>query len=498
MKQFKQWISQNSVFVCTVLIAVLVIVFGAIFSKELGTISGIVMSWVSLNFGWLYIWAIVIFCAFLAWISFSKYGKIKLGGDNEKPEFSNFSWYSMLFCGSTGIGLVFWSIAEPLSHYSVPPVGIEPGTMQAIDFSVRTCYLHWGITQWVCFAIVGLGIVYFQFRKGKNAQLSNLLTPLVGDKATAGWFGKTIDAFAVVVSFAGVATSLGLGVSQICGGLDYLFDIPKTNNTILIIIVLITLVFIVSAITGIYKGIKMLSNLNTILALVLLFLAFAVGPKITIVNNLTNSVGQHLQYLFSDLFMTIAFGDNDWVMNWRVFYYAWFIAWTPFVGMFIARISKGRSICEFIMGVVVVPTVFSIIWLAVFSAIALTTVQGWSIEAVQQLVASPETAVFIVFNHYPLAKVISVIVVVLLGVFFITSADSATFSLSVMTSNGSLNPPTYKKVLWGIIVAVIAYVLLSAQSLKPLQTISIAATLPFLFIMLAMIPALMKELKNER
>jgi len=497
MKKFKQWISQNSVFVCTVLIAVLVIVFGAIYSKELGTISAIFMQWVSSRFGWLYIWSIVIFCVFLAWISFSKYGKIKLGGDNEKPEFSNFSWYSMLFCGSTGIGLVFWSIAEPLSHYSMPPVGIEPGTMQAIDFSVRTCYLHWGLTQWVCFAIVGLGIAYFQFRKGKNAQLSNLLNPLVGDKATNGWFGKIIDGFAVVVSFAGVATSLGLGVSQICGGLDYLFDIPKTNNTILIIIVLITLVFIISAITGIYKGIKLLSNLNTILALVLLFLAFVIGPKITIINNLTNSVGQHLQYLFSDLFMTNAFGDNDWVMNWRVFYYAWFIAWTPFVGMFIARISKGRTIREFIMGVVIVPTVFSIIWLAVFSAIALTTVKGWSVEAVQQLVASPETAVFIVFNHYPLAKVISVIIVVLLGVFFITSADSATYSLSVMTSNGNITPPVYKKVLWGIIVAVIAYVLLSAQSLKPLQTISIAATLPFLFIMLAMMPALVKELKKD-
>ena len=498
MKKFKQWISVNSVFVCTVLIAVLVIVFGAIYSRELGTLSGIFMQWVSSRFGWLYIWSIVIFCVFLAWISFSKYGKIKLGGDNEKPEFSNFSWYSMLFCGSTGIGLVFWSIAEPLSHYSVPPVGIEPGTMQAIDFSVRTCFLHWGLTQWVCFAIVGLGIAYFQFRKGKNAQLSNLLNPLVGDKATNGWFGKIIDGFAVVVSFAGVATSLGLGVSQICGGLDYLFDIPKTNNTILIIIVLITLVFIISAITGIYKGIKLLSNLNTILALVLLFLAFMVGPKITIINNLTNSVGQHLQYLFSDLFMTNAFGDNDWVMNWRVFYYAWFIAWTPFVGMFIARISKGRTIREFIMGVVIVPTVFSIIWLAVFSAIALTTVQGWTIEAVQQLVASPETAVFIVFNNYPLAKVISVIIVVLLGVFFITSADSATYSLSVMTSNGNITPPVYKKVLWGVIVAVIAYVLLSAQSLKPLQTISIAATLPFLFIMLAMMPALVKELKKEK
>ncbi|MBQ9664952.1 MAG: BCCT family transporter [Bacteroidaceae bacterium] len=493
----KNWYKANCVFFWTLIIAIGMIVFGAVYSSILGEISGICMSWVSHYFGWLYILSVVTFVGFCLWISFSKYGQVKLGKDDEWPEFSNFSWYSMLFCGSTGIGLVFWSIAEPLSHYAAPPYGIEAGTMEAIDFSIRTCYLHWGVTQWVCFAVVGLGIAYFQFRKGRNAQLSNLLSPLVGDKLTEGWFGKFIDGFSVVVSFAGVATSLGLGVSQICGGLYHLFDIPKTENTILTIIIFITLVFIISAITGVYKGIKFLSNLNTYLALTLLTLAFIVGPKIIILNNLTNSVGQHLQYFLKDVFMVNAFGDNDWVMNWRVFYYAWFVAWVPFVGMFVARISKGRTIREFIMGVVIVPSVFTIIWLSVFSAIALSTVQGWSLESVQDLIASPETAVFIVFNEYPLSKIISIMIIVLLGVFFITSADSATYSLSVMTSNGDINPPTYKKVVWGIVEATIAYVLLSAGSLKPLQTISIAATLPFLVVMIAMMPALLKDLRKN-
>lgn len=495
--QMKNWYKNNSVFFWTLLIAIGVIVFGAYYSSTLGEISARFMSWVSHYFGWLYILSIVAFIGFCVWISLSKFGKVKLGKEGDKPEFSTFSWFAMLFCGSTGIGLVFWSIAEPLSHYAAPPVGIEPGTMEAIDFSVRTCYLHWGITQWVCFAVVGLGIAYFQFRKGKNAQLSNLLSPLVGDKMTNGWFGRFIDGFSVVVSFAGVATSLGLGVSQICGGLDHLFNIPRTENTILIIIIFITLVFIVSAITGVYKGIKLLSNVNTYLALALLVVAFLVGPKVTILNNLTNSLGQHIQYFFKDVFMTNAFGDNEWVMNWRVFYYAWFVAWVPFVGMFVARISKGRTIREFIMGVVIVPTLFTILWLAVFSAIALSTVQGWSLENVQQLIASPETAVFIVFSHYPLSKVIAIMIIVLLGIFFITSADSATYSLSVMTSNGNINPPVYKKVVWGIVVATIAYVLLSAGSLKPLQTISIAATLPFLIVMIAMMPALVKDLKKS-
>lgn len=491
-----RWYKENCVFFWTLLIAIGVIIFGAAYSSILGEISGKFMSWVSHYFGWLYILSIVAFIGFCVWIAMSKYGKIKLGQNDDKPEFSTFSWYAMLFCGSTGIGLVFWSIAEPLSHYAAPPVGIEPGTMDAIDFSIRTCYLHWGITQWVCFAVVGLGIAYFQFRKGKNAQLSNLLTPLVGEKRTNGWFGKLIDGFSVVVSFAGVATSLGLGVSQICGGLQHLFGIPKTDETIMWIIIFITLIFIISAITGVYKGIKILSNFNTYLAIALLIVAFIVGPKVTILNNLTDSVGQHIQYLPKDLFMINAFGDNDWVMNWRVFYYAWFVAWVPFVGMFVARISKGRTIREFISGVVLVPTLFTIVWLSVFSAIALSTVQGWSIENVQQLIASPETAVFIIFENYPLSKVISMMIVLLLGVFFITSADSATYSLSVMTSNGSITPPTYKKVVWGVVVAAIAYILLSAGSLKPLQTISIAATLPFLIIMLAMMPALVKDLRS--
>lgn len=495
--KLNKWLSNNVVFVVTVVIALGVIVFGALYSQTLSDMSGTLMTWVSVNFGWFYILSVIVFIAFLFFIAISKYGKIKLGKDEDKPEFSTFSWYAMLFCGSTGIGLVFWSIAEPLSHYAAPPIGIAAGTMEAINFSVRTCYLHWGLTQWACFAIVGLGIAFFHFRKGTNSQISNLLTPFVGQKLTNGWFGKMIDGFSVVVSFAGIATSLGLGVSQICGGLVYLFGFEKSNETILMIIIFVTMVFIISAITGVYKGIKILSNLNTYLALALLVIAFMIGPKITIMNNLTNSVGLHIQNIIGDLFMTNAFGENDWVMNWRVFYYAWFVAWCPFVGMFIARISKGRTVGEFITGVVIVPTIFSIIWLAVFSGIALTTVQGWGVENVQQLISSPETAVFIVFNKYPLAKIVSMMIITLLAVFFITSADSATYSLGVMTSNGNLNPPTYKKIIWGIIVAAIAYSLLSAGSLKPLQTISIAASLPFLFIMLAMMPAMLKEMRRD-
>lgn len=491
------WIRKNVVFVISVFIALVIIIYGYMKPEQLSDVSATVMSWVSNGFGWLYIAFVFFLCFFLLYLAIGKYGHIKLGGSDAKTEYSNFHWYAMLFCGGTGIGLVFWSIAEPLSHYASPPEGVEAGTVEAANFSVRTCFLHWGVTQWVCFALVGLGIAYFQFRKGKSGMISNLLSPLWGGRISGGALGKAVDIFSVVVSFAGVATSLGLGVSQICGGLNFLFEIPNVSSVWLTIIVVITMVFLISAISGVNRGIKLLSSLNTVIAFTLLILAFVVGPKISIFNTLVNGVGQHIQNFLGDSLMISSFGDNSWIMNWRVFYYAWFIAWTPFVGMFIARISKGRTIREFIVGVVIIPTVFTIIWLSVFGTIALSTTASWSLDGVKELIASPETAVFIVFSEYPMSRVISMLIVVLLAIFFITSADSATYSLSMMTSEGDINPPVYKKVIWAIIEAAIAYVLLSVGSLKPLQTISIAASLPFLFIMIAMCPALMKELRKE-
>ena len=489
-------IKTEFVFIVSVITAAVIILYGTIFRDNLINVAGVMMSWVSNYFGWLYIIFVFFLCLFLAWLAFGKYGSVRLGQDDELPEYSNFHWFAMLFCGGTGIGLVFWSIAEPLSHYADPPEGITAGSIEAINFAVRTCFLHWGITQWVCFALVALGIAFFQFKKGKNALISNLLSPLLGEKLTQGWFGKIVDVFSVVVSYAGVATSLGLGVTQISSGLNYLFGVPDNENTWLIIIVIISCVFLAGTITGVDKGIKLLASINTYIAFSLLLTVFLVGPKISIFNTLVNGVGQHIQNFFGDILMTNSFGDNSWIVNWRVFYYAWFIAWTPFVGLFIARISKGRTIREFIIGVVMIPTIFTIIWLSVFGTIALDTVGDWGIDTVTQLVASPQTAIFIVFSEYPLSKAISAMTICLLAFFFITSADSATYALGMMTSGGDINPPKYKEVIWATISATIAYVLLSAGSLKALQTISIVASLPFLFIMIAMCPALIKALKE--
>lgn len=494
MEALKERIKQNSVFLCSLAIAGALIVYGGVFNDNLNSVSETIMGWVSRNFGWLYVACVFCFCLLLTLVAFSKYGNIKLGEQEDKPEYSNFSWYSMLFCGGTGIGLVFWSIAEPISHYVSPPDGIDPGTAQAADFSMRTCFLHWGVTQWVCFAVIGLAMAYFQFRKHKKALISDLISPVLGDKSSNGIIGKIIDVFTVVVSFAGVATSLGLGVLQICGGLDYLAGIPNNKNTWFLVIVAVTVVFLISAISGLHRGIKLLSNINTYLAFALLGIAFIVGPKIDVLNNLVSATGQHIQYFFSDVLMI---DNSQWTMNWRVFYYAWFIAWTPFVGMFIAQISKGRTIREFIFGVVLIPTIFTVVWLSVFGTIALDASDNWSLTELANMVASPETAVFIVFERYPCAKIISGLIVLILAVFFITSADSATYCLSMMTSNGNNTPSVIKKIIWAIVEALLAYLLLSAGSIKPLQTISIASSLPFLLVMIVICWAFIKELKKE-
>lgn len=301
MDKIIKYIKHNIVFCVSVFVAVVIIVLGYIFAPELDSISSVIMAFVSDKFGWLYLGFVFVLCFFLTWLAMGKYGDVRLGKPEDKPEYSNFSWFAMLFCGGTGIGLVFWSIAEPISHYAAPPSGVvTPGTLETAEFSIRNCFLHWGITQWACFAIVGLGIAYFQFRKEKTGQISNLIAPLVGEKLTNGIFGKVIDTFAVIVSFAGVATSLGLGVTQICGGLNYLWGVPNNSKVWLIIIVVITVVFLVSAMSGVNKGIKLLSNINTYLALLLLVLGFIVGPKISVLNTLVNGVGQKFRFGYFD------------------------------------------------------------------------------------------------------------------------------------------------------------------------------------------------------
>ncbi len=498
MKQIFEAIKKNTVFAISLVISLVVIIYGAINSSGMTTLSNILLSFLNNNFAWFYLLALPCFFVFLVWLACSKYGNIKLGEPDEKPEHSTLSWFAMLFCAGTGIGLVFWSIAEPLTHYTIPPYGLEAGSAEAANFSIRTSFLHWGLLPWACFALVGLALAYFQFNKKKSGLISTTFIPLIGEKHSKGVFGKAIDIFSVLVTVAGVATSLGLGCMQICGGFNHLLNIPNNNITWLIVIVIITGVFACSAVSGVGKGIKILSNINSYLAIALLILGFCVGPTNTILNTLVNGLGEHITYFFTDCLKINPYGDTSWEMNWRVFYWAWWVAWAPFVGMFVARISKGRTVREFIIAVMVVPSLLTFVWYSVFGTLAIAAGGNWSLEALAQIAASPETAVFIVFETYPLSKVLSGLVILLLMIFFITSADSATFSLSMMTSNGNMNPPNWKKIAWAIVEAVMAYVLLCSGGLKPLQTVSIAAALPFLAVMVLMCFSIVKAFKKDK
>lgn len=489
MKQMKK---DNTVFYIS-LLSVFAIVFWGIFAPEnFANATNRVYNFLVERFGWLYLVSMFIFVAFSVYLAFSKFGNIKLGPDDSKPDYSTLSWFAMLFGAGMGIGLVFWGVAEPLNHF-IAPVGAEVGSAEAANFAMKSVFMHWGFHPWANYAIIGLALAYFQFRKNKPGLISSIFIPIIGEERSRGPIGKTIDILAVFATISGVATSLGLGTMQINGGLNYLFGIPTTTAVQLTIIGVVTMIFIWTAVSGIDKGIKILSDINLYAAVALLGGVILVGPTIEMINSFTNGFGMYISGFMRDSFHIEPFGDNSWLGGWTIFYWAWWIAWAPFVGSFIARISRGRTIREFIFGVIIAPSVASFVWFAVFGATGIKL--GTEIAA--QAAKVTETALFVVLSHYPLGSILSLLAVFLLCTFFITSANSATFVLGMMTSEGDLNPGNGKKIIWGLVQALLAVTLLLAGGLKTLQIGSIAAAFPFIFVMLLACVSIHKELNSE-
>lgn len=483
------------------LIITFVVVIWAIFAQtNFANSANWLLTSLTNNFGWTYLLSMLIFVVFAVVLAFSKYGNVKLGPDDSVPDYRTSSWFAMLFGAGMGVGLVFWGVAEPLSHYIAPPAGIQPGSIDSANFAMKTSFMHWGFHPWANYSIIGLALAFFQFRKNKPGLISSIFEPLIGEKRVNGFWGKLIDIFAVFATVAGVATSLGLGTLQINSGLKYLFGIPETQFVQISIIIVITIIYIWSAVSGIEKGIKLISDINLYLAFGIMILSFLVGPSVKIINSLVNSFGSYVGTFFQDSLNIQPFGDNSWINGWRIFYWAWWIAWAPFVGTFIARISRGRTIREFVLGVMIAPSVASFIWFAVFGTMGINL--GFTgqipIETLKGIVASPETAFFAIMKHYPLGSLLSLIAVFLLGTFFITSANSATFVLGMLTSNGDLNPSKKKQFVWGILQALLASALLLAGGLKSLQTASVAAAFPFIFIMILACISLWKALSHEK
>lgn len=482
----------NKVFLISLIVVLGFSLWGIVSPVSFGDIANSAFNFLTEQFGWFYLVSMFFFVVFVFVLAFGKYGKIKLGEDDSKPEYSYISWFAMLFSAGMGIGLVFWGVAEPLNHF-VNPVGVEAGTQAAADFSMITSFVHWGIHPWANYAVVAMPLAYMQFRKKKPALISSIFIPLIGEERVNGPIGKFIDILAIFATVAGVATSLGLGVLQINSGLNYLFGVPINNLIQIIIIVTVTILFMISAVTGLDKGILFLSNANITLASVLMVLTLILGPTLAIVNSLTNGIGGFLSGFIRESFAISSFGDNSWIGGWRIFYWAWWIAWAPFVGSFIARISKGRTIKEFVLGVSLVPAIGSFLWFAIFG----TTSMSFGMDVATEAIKVTETAFFVVMEHVPLGSIISLITILLLSTFFITSADSATFVLGMMSSEGNLNPTARVKVIWGAIQSMMAFALMFSGGLQALQTSSIVAAFPFAMVMIGGAFSFIKALKQE-
>ncbi len=482
----------NSVFNISLIIVLVISLWGIISPNSFGDVAGSMFNFLTDKFGWFYLVAMFFFVVFMLYIAFGKYGGIRLGEDDSKPEYSYISWFAMLFSAGMGIGLVFWGVAEPLNHY-LNPMGMGGGTSEAANFAIFQSFLHWGVHPWANYAVIALPLAYMQFRKGKPGLISSIFIPLIGEEKVRGPIGKFIDILAIFATVAGVATSLGLGVLQINSGLNYLFGVPINTLVHIVIIVTVTIMFMASAISGVDKGILLLSNANVAIAFALMLLTFILGPTMKIINSLTNGIGTYLSGFVRESFAINAFGDNGWIAGWRIFYWAWWIAWAPFVGVFIARISKGRTIKEFILGVSIVPAIGSFVWFAIFGATGISLGPEIAAEAIKVT----ETAFFVVMKHIPLGSLISMVAILLLCTFFITSADSATFVLGMMSRHGDLNPDTKTKIIWGAIQSMMALALMLAGGLQVLQTGSIVAAFPFAFVMVFACISFMKALKSE-
>ncbi|EIA5725124.1 BCCT family transporter [Staphylococcus pseudintermedius] len=490
----------SPVFLVSAIIVFAIVLIGVFIPTQFGEFTNTIKLWITDKLGWYYLiltTIVVFFCIFLI---FSPIGKLKLGRPNDKPEFNTVSWFAMLFSAGMGIGLVFYGAAEPISHFASPP-NADPQSTEAFTESLRSTFFHWGFHAWAVYGVVALALAYAQFRKGEPGLLSKTLRPILGDHVD-GLIGTIIDVLAVFATVIGVAVSLGMGALQISGGLNYLFGLPNTIVTQSIIIVVVTILFIMSAWSGLSKGIQYLSNLNIGLGTLLLITGLIVGPTVLILNMFTSSTGSLLNSFLFNSFDAAATNPQkrEWMSDWTLYYWGWWLSWSPFVGVFIARVSKGRSIREFISGVLLVPVIVSFIWFSVFGVLGIETAKKHK----EIFDMSAETQLFGVFNHIPLGIVLSIIALLLIASFFITSADSATFVLGMQTTNGSLNPSAFIKVTWGIAQSLIAFVLLLSgggdgeAGLNALQSAAIISALPFSFIVILMMISFYKDANKER
>ncbi len=489
------------VFGVAVTLVVSFIAWGIFAGDNLSGTTSAVLGRVVEYFGFFFTTIATIVLVFMLFVGFSRYGRIPLGRDDEEPEFSMFSWISMLFAAGMGIGLVFWGAAEPLTFFESPPPGtVEANTLEAMHTAQAQVLYHWGPQAWAFYALVGGAIAYGAFRRGRTPLISSIFAPLLGEGRTAGPLGRTIDVFAIIVTLFGTAASLGLGALQIGHGVELVSGIGELGNGVLIaVIALLTACFIASAVSGVSKGIRALSNINAVMALVLAFFVFFVGPTMLILNIIPSIAVQFVGDLPQMIARSASQGEEAqaFLSSWTIFYWAWWISWSPFVGMFIAKISRGRTLRQFVSVVILVPSAISLVWFAIFGSTAIQQ----QMDGAGLTVDPPEEVLFGVLENLPFPLITSVLLILLISIFFITGADSSSLVMGTLSQQGRPEPTRWVTIVWGSLVGVIAAVLLvtgeEGSGLKSLQNVTIIAALPFAIIMAFMMVAFMKDLRRD-
>lgn len=484
------------VFITSALLIVGFIVFGSLFGELAGEVFSQLQSFITHRFRWLFIILMNVTVVFSLYIALSRYGDIRLGHQTEHPEYSLLSWFGMLFSAGIGIGLLYWGTAEPLYHFMSPPMG-QAETVEAAKQAMSISFLHWGIHAWALYCVVALSLAYFHYRRGLPLSIRSVLYPLIGQKIYGKW-GHVVDTLAVFGTMFGVVTSLGLGAMQINAGFSNVFGIPNNVPVQLCLIAIITAMATLSVMMGLDKGIKRLSDINIVLTVLLLGFMLFFGPTQFIIDSFIENIGNYVSQLIPLGFWSEAYSNTDWQANWTIFYWAWWVSWSPFVGIFVARISRGRTIREFIFGVLFIPMLLLFFWFTTFggSAVHMELLGNYGlIEAVK---ADYGSAIFKLIEYYPLTKPLTLVIVVMIMLWFVTSSDSASLVIDMLTAGGDTNPPKIQRLFWALSQGVIAAVLLVAGGLSALQAVAIIAGFPFAIVVFVTMYCLWRGLTRDR
>ncbi|MBT1444799.1 BCCT family transporter [Shewanella sp. JM162201] len=487
------------VFFSSLLLITLLVLLGALWPETAQRWFGSAQHWLEVKAGWLYILGVATFLVFIVFVMVSRFGDIKLGPDHAEPDYSYKSWIAMLFSAGMGIGLMFFGVAEPVMHFIAPP-DADPQSIQAAKEAMKITFFHWGIHAWAIYAVVALSLAYFAYRHKLPLLPRSALYPLIGERIY-GPLGHAVDAFAVLGTMFGVATSLGFGVLQVNSGLNFLFGdaVPISSLLQVGLIIVITLIATASVFSGLDKGVKRLSELNLLLAVLLMLVVLLLGPTVSLLQAFVQNTGAYFSDIVGKTFNLYAYQQkNDWLGGWTLLYWGWWISWSPFVGTFIARVSRGRTIREFLLGVLFVPSGFTFLWMTVFGNSAIDLIMHEAGTVLADAVSSDvSVALFVFFEQLPLSSLLSGIALCLVVTFFVTSADSGSLVIDNLTSGGDLSAPVWQRIFWALMQGVVASVLLLAGGLQALQTAAIASAMPFLLVMLLICLGLFKALQDD-